>query len=267
MNMFEQLVENKVAFVSLGVLIGLLSWESIRPFFGFFRKRLRKRAVHAGRNLTLWLINKAMISLVFVASWAWAAEFTKVNQFGLLYHADLTQGSRAALAILLFDVWTYWWHRLSHVLPFLWRFHRTHHSDPHMDVTTANRFHTGEILISSVLRIPLILLLGAELWHLALYEALMFPVVQTQHANIGLGHKLDRFMSLFIVTPNMHKVHHSRVQAETNSNYTSLFSIWDRLFGSFRLRDDPEKIELGLEGYDSSERQTLLGLLKTPLGK
>jgi len=156
---------------------------------------------------------------------------------------------------------------MNHRVPFLWRFHKVHHSDPHMDVSTANRFHFGEIILSSILRIPVILLLGAELWHLALYEAILYPVVQFHHANIGVGRRLDRFLRLFITTPEMHKAHHSRWQPETDSNYTSLLSIWDRVFRSFRLRKDPHEIQLGLDGYDEPQKQTLWGLLRTPLGK
>ena len=170
------------------------------------------------------------------------------------------------IAILMFDLFTYWFHRLSHRIPFLWRFHRVHHSDPHMDVTTANRFHLGEVMISSVLRIPLIALAGVELWHLALYELLMFSIVQFHHANIALPGALDRLLRVFIVTPAMHKVHHSRIQKETDSNYTSLFSFWDRVFGSFKIRkpEDLGKIQLGLDGYDCTDKQRLIGLLKTP---
>ena len=95
----------------------------------------------------------------------------------------------------------------------------------------------------------------------------MFAVVQLHHANVGLPPKLDRWLRLFIVTPAMHKVHHSRWQPETDSNYSSLFSVWDRLFASFRLRDDPRTIQFGLNEFDRPEQHTLAGLVKTPLGQ
>lgn len=133
-----------------------------------------------------------------------------------------------------------------------------------MDVTTAGRFHFGEIALSSLLRIPLVLLLGIRLPELVAYEAMMFAVVQFHHANIGLPEWMDRLLRLAIVTPAMHKVHHSRVQAETDSNYTSLFSFWDRLFGTFRLRDDLRTIRFGLDGLDRKADQALAGLARTP---
>ena len=163
------------------------------------------------------------------------------------------------------DGWTYGWHRLNHRVPFLWRFHRAHHSDAQMDVTTASRFHIGEILFSNCLRIPLILLLGIQLWELVLYETALLAVIQFHHANVGVPPRLDQLLRCFIVTPAMHKVHHSRWQPETDSNYSSLLSIWDRLFRSFRLRDDPRTIQFGLDEFARPENQTLAGILKTPL--
>jgi len=113
--------------------------------------------------------------------------------------------------------------------------------------------------------VPVIALLGLRLWELALYETIMFTVVQMHHANIAFPAWLDRCLRTLIVTPFMHKVHHSRWQPETDSNYSALFSFWDRIFGSFRSRENPAMIEFGLEGFDPPENHTLVGLLATPL--
>jgi sterol desaturase/sphingolipid hydroxylase (fatty acid hydroxylase superfamily) len=134
-----------------------------------------------------------------------------------------------------------------------------------MDVTTASRFHLGEIVFSSILRVPVIALLGLELWEVALYETAMFTVVQLHHANIALPAWLDCSLRLFIVTPFMHKVHHSRWQPETDSNYSSLFSFWDRLFGTFRSRVDFSSFRFGLEEFDRPEDHSLVGMLTTPV--
>jgi len=170
----------------------------------------------------------------------------------------------ACTAVLVLDIWTYWWHRANHLIPLLWRFHRMHHSDPWMDVTSARRFHPGEIVLSSLLRVPLIALLGIHLWELVLYELLMGIIVDFHHANIALPEPVDRLLRTVIVTPAMHKVHHSRVRAETDSNYTSLLSVWDRIFGSFRLRPEPSAIRIGLDGWSGASHQTLPGMLATP---
>ncbi len=262
-----QRISGSGAWFSVVVLLLLLIWEGYAPFFSFFRRQMKKRAHHALRNFALTILNALMTSLLFIGLWDWAADYTEYKQLGLLNLVALPVWAKALFAVLLFDLWTYWWHRFNHEIPFLWRFHRVHHSDPQMDVTTANRFHIGEIFLSHTIRIPLILLFGAEFWHIALFQALMFPVVQIHHANIGLPSKVDRFLRIFLATPHMHKVHHSRYHKETNSNYTSMLSVWDRLFGSFRLSKEPRSIQFGLKHFDSDEKQSVLGMLATPAGK
>ena len=249
---------------SLTLLVILLAWESLVPFFVYFTGNTSERLRHGLKNVTLGVFNALLTGFVFAGLWWAAAEWARANGFGLLHWLSLPGWARLAVAFLLFDAWMYWWHRLNHRVPFLWRFHRTHHSDPKMDVTTANRFHIGEIVLSSVLRVPVIALLGLQLWELALYEMAMFTVVQLHHANIALPAWLDRSLRIVIVTPFMHKVHHSRWQRETDSNYSSLFSFWDRLFRTFRFRDDPYTIQFGLQEFDGAENHTLTGLLSTP---
>jgi sterol desaturase/sphingolipid hydroxylase (fatty acid hydroxylase superfamily) len=157
----------------------------------------------------------------------------------------------------------YVWHRANHVIPFLWRFHRMHHSDNRMDVTTAARFHLGEHIGSNVLRLGLIPVLGFQIWHIVVYEMLVICNTQFHHANISLG-KFDRWLRLAIVTPNMHKVHHSRWRPETDSNYSTLFSFWDRLASTFRMRPNLEELDYGLDEFDESQWQSVWGMLKTP---
>ncbi len=261
-----QIIETYAKFTSAGVLIALLAWESFAPCYGFFKNRLKHRVSHGLINFLLTFANALLIGIVFrYALWYKATVWADQNGVGLLNSVELPLWTSTLIAVLLLDIWTYWWHRISHVIPMLWRFHRVHHSDPKMDVTTANRFHFGEITISSLLRVPVLLLIGADLWQLTLYEALMFPVVQFQHANIRLPEKLDRLIRVLFTSPAMHKVHHSDYYKETNSNYTSLLSVWDRVFGSFRVRPDLENIRLGLKEFRSDEEQTIVALLMNPL--
>ena len=250
---------------SLSLLALLLIWESLLPFFSYFVGSGRERASHGLKNLALGALNSVLTGMGFVALWWTTARWAQAHGVGLLNGLLLPEWVRLIAAFLLFDGWMYWWHRLNHRIPFLWRFHRTHHSDPRMDVTTANRFHIGEIALSSVLRVPIIALLGLQLWEVAFYELAMFTVVQVHHANIAFPAWLDRALRVFIVTPFMHKVHHSRSQPETDSNYSSLFSFWDRLFRTLRLRGDPRTLRYGLEEFDPPENHTLLGLLATPI--
>lgn len=250
---------------SVTVLTLVLAWESLVPFLSYFAGSKGERVRHGLKNLTLGVVNSLITGLGFSALCWMTAQWAQAHEFGLLNWLPMPGWARLAGAFLLFDAWMYWWHRLNHRVPFLWRFHRMHHSDPKMDVTTANRFHIGEIALSSVLRVPVIALLGLQLSELALYELAMFTVVQLHHANIGFPAWLDRALRVIIVTPFMHKVHHSRWQPETDSNYSSLFSFWDGLFRSFRLRDDPRALRFGLAEFDQPEDHTLTGLLATPL--
>lgn len=252
-----------------GVLILLFIWESLHPFYAYFTGSFKERGKHVFRNLVIGVINGLLVSVVFVGLWLSASVWAETNRFGIMHWLQDATGlplwAHAAGAILLLDFWTYAWHRMNHEIPFFWRFHSVHHSDNKMDVTTASRFHLGEIFFSSIFRIPLIALFGVYLWELVLYEIVMFAVVQFHHANVGLPEKYDRILRTIIVTPNMHRVHHSRWQPETDSNYSSLFSFWDRLARTFRLNPKPETIKLGLEQFDSEEDQTVKGMFKTPV--
>ena len=248
--------------LALSVLTGLLAWETIHPFFLFPKGQRRLR--HGMANVFLGVVNGLMTTFIFVGLWWAASEWAARNSFGLLNSLSLPGVVEWTLAVLMLDAWLYFWHRLNHRIPFLWRFHRVHHSDPHMDVTTANRFHFGEIFLSASLRIPVIILSGVSIEQVALYELLMFAVVQFHHANIGVTERWDRTLRTCIVTPYMHKVHHSRWQTETDSNYASFLSIWDRIFGSYRINKDPASIRIGLDGYDRPEQQSVPGMFTTP---
>jgi len=252
--------------VSLFILVLLLSWESVKPFFAYFRGQVGVRLIHALKNFIVGTLNSVVISTFIATVWLWTSEWTAAHRFGLFHWVALPDAVRLALSVLVLDVWMYKWHWMNHRFRFLWRFHRLHHTDAQMDVTTASRFHLGEILFSSLLRVPLLLLTGIQLWQVVLYEGVLFAVVQFQHANVSLPARLDGVLRQFIVTPAMHKIHHSRVQRETDSNYASLFSWWDRLFGTFVWREDQSKIQLGLDGWDAREKQSLVGMVATPVG-
>ena len=245
--------------VPLLLLAVFWCWETWRPFFGQKEGRLR----HAGRNLAVAVINTVVMGLAFGYVMVVVTGWTQENQLGLLNNLDLGWPIRFVLGLVLLDCWMYSWHWANHVIPLLWRFHRMHHSDRHMDVTTATRFHLGEHLFSSVLKLGLVPLLGLEVWHLLAYDTLVIAVTQFHHADISLG-RWDRWLRLVIVTPDMHKVHHSDWHPETNSNYSTVLSIWDRLLGSFRKRDDPGTIVFGLKEFTDPDWLGVAGMLKTP---
>jgi sterol desaturase/sphingolipid hydroxylase (fatty acid hydroxylase superfamily) len=229
----------------VSTLVALLAWETVQPYFPFFRQP-RDRVRHGALNLGLGALNAALVALLFAGLWLAVTRWTAAHGWGLLNIVELPAWLRATLAVLLLDGWTYAWHRLNHRVPFFWRFHRWHHADHAMDVTTAARFHTGEIVLSSLLRLPVLALLGCGIGELALYELLLFVVVQFHHANLALPDGLDRALRLLIVTPSLHKVHHSIVRAECDSNYSSLFSWWDGLFRTRRIATDLRSIVFGV---------------------
>lgn len=248
----------KVA-VAIALLVVLWSWESWFPFFREKTGRL-PRAAH---NLALAVGNTVVLAVLFGTATVLVTDWTTEHAIGLLHALELAWPVQLALALVLLDGWMYFWHRANHAVPLLWRFHRVHHADTHMDVTTATRFHLGEHAGSAVLRLGLVPLVGLEFWHLAIYDVLVIAVTMFHHANITLG-GWDRPLRWLFVTPFMHKVHHSRWQPETDSNYATVLSIWDRLAGTFRMRHNPLAIEFGLDEFTAPRWQTLGGMLQMP---
>lgn len=222
------------------------------------------RLRHAVRNLSLGLLNALTLGALAAPLITQIALRAEEAGFGLLRLLQLPPIASTIGAILLFDGWMYLWHRANHQLPFLWRFHRVHHSDAEMDATSAVRFHTGEIFISSALRLMVIPLLGIAPWQLLVYEALMLPTILFHHSNVKLPARPDRWLRVLIVSPALHRVHHSRRRSETDSNYATVFSFWDQLGGTFRLRQNGQPVNFGLDEFEGEKWQRMSGLLTTP---
>ena len=187
-----------------------------------------------GRNLGLWLINAGLSPLIVLPLTAWAASHAWA------WRPDWWQGwTGLALDILLLDLLIYWWHRANHELPFLWRFHEVHHLDRFLDTTSALRFHFGEVLLSALARASIILLLGFPFSSVLAFEAIILVSAIFHHSNLRLPAALERVLAKVIITPSIHWVHHHAVRSDTDSNYGTLFSFWDPLFGtrSPNLRD------------------------------
>jgi len=245
--------------MTVGLLALFWSWETLHPFRAF----PARRGKHAARNLGLAVLNTVLLTVLLGGVTALVASRTERQGLGLLHALSLAPLARLLLALLLLDAWMYLWHRVNHAVPLLWRFHRMHHTDAAMDVTTATRFHLGELFLSGVLRLALIPVLGLTLEAILVYDTLVIAVTQFHHSNISLG-RWDRWVRWLLVTPAVHQVHHSRWKPETDSNYGVLLPLWDRLARTFRLREDGTTVELGLEGFDEEDRQTISGMLLTP---
>lgn len=170
----------------------------------------------------------------------------------------------ASLAFLLMDLTFYWWHRANHRIPLLWRFHNVHHIDPDMDVTTAFRFHFGELAFSSAFRVAQIGLIGPSPWAYAVYELVFQANTLFHHSNVRLPIRIERLLNRVLVTPRMHGIHHSQVRAEANSNYSSVFPWWDRLHRTLGLNVPQAGIEIGIPAYARVEDNSLLSTLVMP---
>lgn len=255
---------NELALYKPAVVVAALAtlWtlESIAPEFIDRRRRLS----HNANNLALGLLNAGLLSVLFATALVASAEWSAATGFGLLHRLDVPAWVEWPMAIILFDLWMYGWHVANHKIPLLWRFHSVHHSDAEMDASSAVRFHTGEIVLSATARLAVLPLLGMTPVQLLVYEIILQPIILFHHSNVRVAAGLDRVLRCVIVTPWMHWVHHSRYQPETDSNYSSVFSWWDRLFRSFRLREDPSTIRLGLDGYSPREWRRLDGMLLSP---
>lgn len=209
-----------------------------------------------GRNLALWLINILLSPLIVIPLSAWAA------QHAWSWRPGNWHGTAALLLdLLLLDFLIYWWHRLNHELPVLWRFHQVHHRDRFLDSTSALRFHFGEVLISALARAAAIWLLNIPLTTVLLFEAILLAATIFHHSNLRLDAGLERALSRFIVTPSIHWVHHHAVRADTNSNYATVLSLWDPIFRSRSPTRRQPAMPIGDEGADE---RPLLELLLLP---
>lgn len=242
--------------IAAGILLWIL--EGLYPFFSEQKRRARHAKLNlsiAGLNLLILLPSGILMAFML----GWSKNFWPgIGQLGLHPVAE-------AIAIILFiDLWMYAWHRLNHETDFFWRFHSVHHSDASLDVTTSWRFHFMEILFSELLRLPLFMLIGADMEHLLLYSLLMTPVIEFHHSNLSIPPALERMARLVVPTPMMHRLHHSRLRNEHDSNYGSMLSLWDRLFGSFLMKKSLDGLRIGLDHESDPGRQQLFALLKRP---
>lgn len=179
---------------------------------------------------------------------------------GFVQQLPLSPALRDALAVLAMDYTIYLWHVATHRLPFLWRFHLVHHLDLDMDSTTALRFHFTDMVISTPYRALQVIVIGTSPRALTAWQAFFFSSVLFHHSNIRLSDRAERVLAWLFTTPRMHGIHHSAVEKQTNSNWSSGLSVWDRLHGTLRLDVPDERIIIGVPAYRSSHE---IGLLKS----
>ena len=217
----------------------LLILENKLPFFRF-QNSIGSRI---GANFGLGAINSILASIWTIA----VTQFVRLPQIDRGLVAIVPNPIIAGiLSFLIIDLYMYFWHRSMHRLPLAWRFHRLHHTDRTMNVSTAYRFHPIEIISSSIPKLLLIWLLGIPSYFVLVYELVFTVVVALHHSNLAIPGSIDRLLALVIITPNLHRIHHSEVVAETNSNYGSVLHWWDKIFRTNNYRSDVNNIQLGL---------------------
>lgn len=256
---FIDLIQSKAAWIiGFAVLMVVLErlFPAARPLAAAHLTTLADHLRRMAKNVSLAGLNAVLSPLIVIPVSALAA------QWSLDWRPGWWQGvGGLVLDLLILDLWIYWWHVANHRVPFLWRFHEVHHLDQFLDATTALRFHAGEVVLSSLVRAAVIFLLAMPLASVIVFEvAIMFAAI-FHHSNLKLPPRLERFLSWFIVTPAIHWVHHHAVRRDTDSNYATILSVWDRLFGNRSPTRRWAEMPIGVERMTDKR---LLDLLVRP---
>ncbi|MEM7502721.1 MAG: sterol desaturase family protein [Pseudomonadota bacterium] len=246
----------------LGVFLLVAGVELLRPR----REQRVPKSVRWTNNLAIMLLNTVAARLVAPTALVAFALAMNVEGRGLFAQLELPAWAAIALAVVLFDLLIYAQHVVFHWMPFLWRLHRVHHADPDFDVTTGVRFHPLEILISLGFKFGIVFILGPPAAGVLLFEILLNAGSLFSHGNLSLPGPLDRVLRWVLVTPDMHRVHHSVERAETDSNFGFCLSWWDRLFRTYRQAPQAghDGMQIGIGAFTGDREQRLVELLKQP---
>ncbi|MBA2334639.1 MAG: sterol desaturase family protein [Blastocatellia bacterium] len=247
-----------IAVATFGVLVLL---ERKRPL----RRETEPVARRTGRNLFVAGTAAVAMALIEIPIAKRAASMVERKNVGLLKLFKLPEWLEISLAVILLDYTLYLWHVLTHRVPFLWRFHVVHHVDLDLDASTALRFHFGELIASVGWRAIQIAVIGVTPKSLQIWQALLIPSILFHHSNVELPERLEKFLSKFIVTPRLHGIHHSVFRAETDSNWSSGLSVWDRLHGTFREVTEHADVKIGVPAHQDPRTLTIGKLLAFPL--
>jgi len=264
MNMF---IIDREIFLRLGVFclvfLVMAVWEMISPMRRLTAPKGKRWAI----NFSLTLMNALITRLIFPLAAVGSALIAGENNWGLFHQFAIDNRIAGIIAILALDFTIYFQHALFHHIPVFWRLHMVHHTDLDIDVTTGARFHPVEILLSMGIKMSVIILLGAPAYAVLIFEILLNATSMFNHGNISIPPDIDRLIRLFIVTPDMHRVHHSVIIRERNSNFSFNFSWWDRIFKTYT--DQPDRghagMVIGLADFRDFRKLGLLNILALPL--
>ena len=258
------------AQIRLGFFLGMLAliaaWEAIWPR----RKQLFSRAERWPSNIGIVVLNTLILRIIFPTAAAGVAEYASANQLGVLNQYNFGVTLEIIIAVLVLDAAIYFQHVMFHAVPLFWRLHRMHHADPDFDVTTGARFHPVEIILSMLIKFAVIIFLGPAAIAVILFEILLNATAMFNHGNISIPISIDKYLRLIVVTPDMHRVHHSVDIAETNSNFGFNLPWWDRLFGTYKAQPQAghDSMTIGLATFTEKKQITKLpGMLLIPFNK
>ena len=245
------------------VLAAMALWEVLAPR----RSRTLSRRRRWPANLGIVVLNTLVVRVLFPAAAVGMALSAQTHGWGLLNQYALPAWTALVAGILLLDLAIYLQHVMFHAVPALWRLHRMHHADLDLDVTTGARFHPIEIALSMLIKFAAIAALGVPPAAVLVFEVLLNATAMFNHANVRIAPALEPVLRWLVVTPDMHRVHHSVERDETNSNFGFNLSLWDRLFGTYRPqpRAGHETMTIGIPEFrDAAECSTLAGMLAIP---
>ncbi|MEZ4526918.1 MAG: sterol desaturase family protein [Desulfobacterales bacterium] len=249
----------KISSMTVSLLIFYLL-ETVSSFY----PQAEDRTLHGLSNILIAVINALLIRFLLTGLMLFFLTGTNPYFSGFLGYFEFPFLLGVIVSFLFLDMLTYFWHRINHQVRFFWMFHRAHHTDTHMDATTAFRFHPGEIVFSVFFRLPFLILMGISLTDLLLYEIILNISVIFHHSNWSFSGNTDFLLRKIIVTPYMHRYHHSANMKECSSNYSSVFSFWDRIFGTYTRPVSPETVKIGLNILRDKKWQRPGGILRTP---
>ena len=244
------------------ILTAMVVWESLSPR----RPRSAPKGLRWTSNLGLAAINSMVLRFLVPVAAVSAALYSARHQSGFFNMAGFTGWPAVVCGVLLLDLAIYAQHAMFHMVPLLWRLHKVHHTDTEVDVTTGIRFHPVEAVLSMGIKMGVVLVLGAPVSAVILFEIILNGTSMFNHGNVRIGTGFDRLLRLFVVTPDMHRVHHSVIIRETNSNFGFNFPWWDRLFGTYRAQPlaGHDGMVIGLARYRDPMHLSLPRLLALP---
>ena len=259
MKTLTQLLSIDLNYIIIGLMVVFFTLEQVAAT----QFNYSKRSQHLVNNILfqgIFLLGNILWATLAVFSIEWLSK----NQIGLFYFIELPVWVKLILGVAMIDMVSYWFHRLSHLVLLLWRFHRVHHSDTSMDTSTYFRGHPIEIFFwfgtSNIIAAGIF---GLDLFTLGVYYLIVTPFLIIEHTNLHFPRWVDKTFGLIFTTPNLHKIHHEKDQHFTDSNYADIFILWDRLFGTYKYKP-AEELQTGLEEFNEDKKQSFWYLLKSP---